>query len=49
MTPRWMIERKSINSDRDLLQVIEIYAPGEDKELVKQENKQSTSKRSLII
>lgn len=48
MKPRWMIERKYCK-DNQLLQVIEVYAPGEKKELVKQENKQWTYKKELII
>lgn len=47
--PRWMIERKAINREEDVLQIIELYAPGENKELVKQENKKWTHKRELII
>lgn len=43
-----MIERKGINSDRQFLQIVEIYAPNESKELVKAENKQWTYKRTLI-
>lgn len=47
--PRWMIERKAITRDSELLQVVELYAPNENKELVKAENKQWTYKRELII
>lgn len=49
MTPRWMVERKSINRDREILPVIEIYAPGENKELVKSENRHWTHKRRLLL
>lgn len=49
MNPRWMVERKATNREMDMLQVIEVYAPGEKKELVKAENKQWTHKRELII
>lgn len=48
MTARWMIERKAITSDREFLQVVEVYAPNENKELVKAENKKWTHKRTLI-
>ena len=48
-TPRWMIERKAINSERELLQVVEVYAPGETKELVKKENRKYTHKRKLLL
>lgn len=48
MSRRWMIERKAVNRDREILQVIEVYAPGENKELVKAENKKWTHKRHLI-
>lgn len=33
MAPRWMIERK-YESDRQLLQIVEIYAEKENKEVV---------------
>jgi len=49
MTPRWMIERKYVNSNHELLQVIEVYAENENKELVKSENKQWTYKRELLL
>lgn len=45
---RWMIERKAMTQENDLLQVVEVYAPGESKELVKRENKIWTYKRKLI-
>jgi len=48
-TPRWMIERKAINQERDLLQVIEVYAVGEIKETVKAENRKWTHKRRLLL
>lgn len=48
MTPRWMIERKHLKN-RELLQVIEVYAEGENKELVKSENRQWTHKRELLL
>lgn len=48
-TPRWMIERKGINSDRQLLQIVEIYAPNETKEIVKRENEKWTYRRELIM
>lgn len=46
--PRWMIERKATNHDREMLQVVEVYAPGENKETVKKENRRWTHKRYLI-
>ena len=48
MTPRWMIERKQLKN-RELLQVIEIYAEGENKELVKSENRKWSHKRRLLL
>lgn len=45
---RWMIERKAISSDRELLQVVEIYAKGESKETVKRENREWTYEREKI-
>ena len=42
-----MIERK-YERNRELLTIIEVYAEGENKELVKKENKQWTHKRELI-
>jgi len=47
MTPRWMIERK-YERDRQLLQIVEVYAENESKEVVKAENKQWSYKRHLI-
>lgn len=49
MTPRWMIERKRANNDQEVLQVIEVYAEGENKELVKSENKQWSYERELLM
>lgn len=48
-TPRWMIERKYKNNSRDILQIIEVYAEGENKELVKTENRKWTHKRRLLL
>lgn len=45
---RWMIGRKAISTDRELLQVVEIYAKGENKETVKHENKIWTYEREKI-
>ena len=47
-TPRWMVERK-YEKDRQLLQVVEVYAVGENKELVKKENRKYTHKRRLLL
>ena len=49
MTPRWMVERKAINRERELLQVVEVYAVGENKETVKAENRKWTHKRRLLL
>lgn len=49
MSPRWMVERKVASIDRELLQVVEVYAEGENKELVKQENRQWTHRRELVL
>jgi len=49
MSPRWMIERKRTNRDHEVLQVVEIYAEGENKELVKLENKHWTYKKELLL
>ncbi|MEK3890227.1 hypothetical protein [Bacillus sp. FSL K6-3431] len=49
MVTRWSVERKARTSEGDILQVIEIYAPGENKEAVKQENKQWSYRRELIL
>lgn len=49
MTPRWAIERNFVTMDRDLLQIVEVYAPGETKEVVKQENRKWTHRRELLF
>lgn len=49
VVPRWMIERKRKNSEHEILTVIEVYAASENKEIVKQENKNWTYKRTLIV
>lgn len=46
--PRWMIQRKGMTRDNDELAIVEVYAPNENKELVKRENKKWTHKRYLI-
>lgn len=48
MSVRWMIERDYKNNDHELLQLIKVYAPGENKELVKKENRKWTYERHLI-
>lgn len=45
---RWMIERKRITYDNELLLIVEVYAPHENKEIVKQENRQWTYRRELV-
>lgn len=47
-TARWMIERK-YERDREVLQVIEVYGVGENKETVKKENKRWSYERSLLL
>lgn len=49
MTPRWTVSRKALNKDGDMLQIIEVYAEGENKEMVKQENRQWTHRRELLL
>lgn len=49
MTPRWMIERKYANKHREILTVIEIYAEGENKEIVRKENRDRPCKRELLL
>ncbi len=49
MKPRWMVERTFANSEREALQTAIVYAEGENKETVKEENRQWTHKRSLLI
>ena len=45
---RWMVERK-YEKDRQLLQIVEVYAVGEGKEVVEKENQQWTHKSRLIL
>lgn len=47
MSVRWMVERR-YEKNRELYQLVEIYADGEDKEIVKKENRKWTHKRRLI-
>lgn len=49
MTPRWAIERDFKNNDHELLQIVTIYAEGENAEFVKKDNKPWTHKRRLIL
>lgn len=46
---RWMVERKATNLDKERLVIIEVYAPHENKEKVKHENRKWTHKRTLIL
>ena len=48
MNLRWMIERKYKNAHHEILQIVEVYAPNESKEVVKRENEQWSYKRELI-
>lgn len=43
-----MITRKGRTYDGEELAIVEVYAPGENKELVKRENKKRSHERSLI-
>jgi len=45
--PRWVIERK-YERNRELLQIVEVYAEEENKETVKRENRRWTHKRYLV-
>lgn len=45
--PRWVVERK-YERNRELLQIVEVYAEEENKETVKRENRRWTHKRHLI-
>ena len=47
--PRWMIERQFANREREVLHRIEVYAEGDNKELVKKENRKYTHKRRLLL
>lgn len=49
MPVRWMVERNAVNKDCELLQVVEVYSSGENKETVKKENRQWTYRRSLVF
>ncbi len=49
MIARWSVERKAATNEGDLLQVVEVYAPGENKEVVKAENRQYTHRRELLL
>lgn len=49
MTPRWTTKRKIINRDNEILIIIQIYAKGENKELVKSENRGQKHKRELLL
>lgn len=49
MITRWSVERKALTWDGELLQVVEVYAPGENKEVVKAENRQYTHRRELLL
>lgn len=46
--PRWMITRKGRTYDGEELAIVEVYSPGENKEIVKKENRRWTHKRYLI-
>lgn len=49
MITRWAVERKARTHEGDLLQVVEVYAEGENKELIKRENRQWSYQRSLLL
>lgn len=48
---RWMVSWYESNADHDILQNIQVYAPHENKETVKRENKKFklTRKRELLL
>lgn len=48
MKPRWMITRKGRTYDDEELTIVEVYAPNENKEIVKRENRRWTHKRYLV-
>ncbi len=43
---RWMIERKYKNAQHEILQLVEVYAENESKELVKAEKKYGRTKEN---
>ena len=49
MTPRWMVEQVQANREREVLQIVVVYAEGENKELVKRENRTIKHKRKLLL
>lgn len=49
MTPRWVTERLYANGEGDYLQVVTVYAEGENKETVKRENRDWTYRRKLLL
>ena len=48
-TPRWQINRLVYNHDNEVLQHVKVYAVGENKELVKRENRNVRHKRKLLL
>lgn len=48
MSPRWMVEKAFANQDREVLRTVIVYAEGENKELVKKENRGTRHQRKLI-
>ena len=48
-TPRWQINRLVYNDDNEVLQHIKVYAVGENKELVKRENRNTSHERKLLL
>ncbi|WP_018707693.1 hypothetical protein [Siminovitchia fordii] len=49
MITRWSVERKARTNEGELLHVVEVYAPGENKEVVKAEIRQWTHRRELLL
>lgn len=47
MESRWMVERKYIK-DKKIMQIVEVYCPDENEELVEKENKQWSYNKELI-
>ena len=47
--PRWLTEKLIYNNDHEILQHVTVYALGENKELVKSENRHRHHKRKLLL
>ena len=49
MKARWLTEHKARSIDGDLLQVVTVFAEGENKEVVKRESRLYTHRREVIL